>query len=274
VATEQPPLGTNLSTVDRRRAVLAHLAVTVVVVGVVCAAIFFVWYPAPYFDAMGASGVLRVLIGVSLVVGPVLTWVVFKPGKWGLKFDLWCIGLVQLAALAYGTITMYRERPYFIVFAVDRFHVLPRTDVEAAGLAAPDLAARIGTKPAIGPLLVAASLPADDAGMQRLIADLVAGKPDIEHRPEFWGRYQGSAAAVMAHARPVAELFARRPEATRALAELAAARALPRERLGFLPLIARNRDMSLVVDLASGTPVGIVDADPWLESNGRTAALE
>ena len=103
--------------ISRRRAFLTHLALSATIVGIACAAIFFIWYPRPYFEATGAWHVLRVLIGVDLVLGPLLTLIVFKPGKWGLKFDLCAIALVQLAALIYGLTTIYEERPYFTVFA-------------------------------------------------------------------------------------------------------------------------------------------------------------
>ena len=269
VATESKldvEVGGGFLGVSRRRAFLTHLGMSAAIVGIVCALIFFVWYPHPYFQAMGAWGVLRVLIGVDVVVGPLLTLVVFKPGKRGLRFDLGAIACVQLAALLYGTITIYRERPYFTVFAVDRFYVLPRGDIDAADLAAPDLAERIGRKPASGPLLVVASRPRDSAGMQRLLEDLFAGKPDIERRPEFWSRYSDEASQVIARATPTTVLAGQHPEAQGKIETLAAARGLPRERLGFLPLIAKNRDMSLVVDLNDGSLLDVIDVDPWAGS--------
>jgi hypothetical protein len=252
-----------LANVSRLRAFLTHFAGSAAIVASVCGLIFFVWYPHPYFQAMGAWHVLRVLIGVDLVVGPLLTLIVFKPGKPGLKFDLIVIAAVQLAAFAYGVATIYRERPYFTVFAVDRFHVLARADVAAEDLAAPGLAARIGTKPAVGPLLVAATRPSDLAGMQRLLDDSLAGKPDIERRPEFWGRYADGAAAVIVRATRVEAFSANHPDATRRIAALAAAHGVPRERLGFVPVAAKNRDLTLVIDCADGRLLEIIDVDPW-----------
>jgi hypothetical protein len=255
--------------VSRRRAFLTHLAVSTAIVGFVCALIFFVWYPHPYFQAMGAWGVLRVLIGVDLVLGPLLTLIVFKPGKRGLKFDLWAIACIQLTALLYGAGTIYHERPYFTVFAVDRFYVLPRADVDAAQLAAPDLTERIGVKPALRPLLVAAVRPSDTAGLQQLLEDLFAGKPDIERRPEFWRRYSDQTAQVIARAKPAAEFAARHPAAESKIAALAVSSGLPRDRLGVLPLIAKNRDMSLVIDMNDGDLLDVVDVDPWADSTSK-----
>ena len=250
--------------VSRGRAFATHLGVSATVVGTVCALIFFVWYPHPYFVATGAWSVLRVLIGVDLVAGPLLTLIVFKPGKWGLKFDLCAIALVQLAALVYGVTVIYRERPYFTVFAVDRFYVLTRRDVDQTELAAPDLTERIGRKPMIGPVLVGALRPTDFAGAQRLLDETVfGGKPDIERRPAYWSRYGDAAAQAIARAKPLASLQVAHPEAAGQVADLVAALRLPEDRLGFLPVIAKNQDLSLVIDVADGRPLEVLAVDPW-----------
>jgi hypothetical protein len=249
---------------SRPRAFLTHLAFSAVVVGTACAVIFFLWYPHPYFQATGAWHVLRVLIGVDLVLGPLLTLIVFKPGKWGLRFDLCVIALLQLTALIYGLATIYSERPYFTVFAVDRFYVLARKDVAEADLAQYRVAERIGSKPLRGPVAVVAERPTEFKAFQRFLEETVfEGKPDLERRPEFWRRYADATSEVIARARPLSTLRASRPEAAGAIAELAAALGLPEERLAFLPLIAKNRDLSFIVDAVDGTPLDVLDVDPW-----------
>ena len=258
---------------SRGRAFLTHLAASAAIVGSACAIIFLVWYPHPYFLAAGAWTVLRVLIGVDLGLGPLLTLVVFKPGKRGLKFDLAAIALVQLVALVYGVASIYEARPYFTVFAIDRFYVLARDDVDPAELARRAREQPIGEKPARGPLLVAAARPKDRAGMQRLLDETVfRGLPDIERRPEYWRPYAEEAPSVASHARPLATLRAARPESAAQVAALPMRLGLPEERLGFLPLIARNRDLSFIVDRASGTPLEALDVDPWVEDTSGARA--
>ena len=63
---------------------------------------FWVWYPTPYFAIDGGWQVLRILAGVDVVLGPLLTFIVFKIGKPSLKFDMSCIILMQIGALIYG----------------------------------------------------------------------------------------------------------------------------------------------------------------------------
>jgi hypothetical protein len=254
--------------VSRGRAFFTHLCISATIVGAICALIFFVWYPHPYFQAAGAWNVLRVLIGVDLVVGPLLTLIVFKPGKWGLKFDLCAIATIQLAALIYGISVIYTERPYFTVFALDRFYVLARKDVDQEQLADPALVAaeRIGRKPLRGPLLVVAQRPADDAGMQRLIEETVFGtKPDIQQRPEFWTTYGQAVGNVVVRAHPLAALRAERSDSAAAIDGLVAKLGLPEAELGFLPIVAKNKDLALIVEAASGLPLDVLDVDPWIE---------
>jgi hypothetical protein len=250
--------------VSRPRAFLTHLALSAFVVGTACAVIFFVWYPRPYFEATGAWHVLRVLIGVDLVLGPLLTLILFKPGKWGLKFDLCVIAFLQLAALIYGLTTIYSERPYFTVFAVDRFYVLARKDVSEGDLEQYRIAERIGAKPLRGPVHVVAERPTELKAFQRFLEETVfEGKPDLERRPEFWQRYDADASEVIARARPLAVLRAARPQASEAITKLVAEIGLPEERLAFLPLIAKNRDLSFIIDAADGNPLDVLDVDPW-----------
>jgi hypothetical protein len=60
-----------------------------------------------------------------------LTFAVFNRAKgWRhLRWDLAIIGVVQLAALAYGLYTVALVRPVAMVFEVDRFRVVTAADV-------------------------------------------------------------------------------------------------------------------------------------------------
>ena len=250
--------------ISRKRAFLTHLSMSALIVGAACALIFLLWYPHPYFQAVGGWSVLRVLIGVDLVVGPLLTLIVFKPGKPGLKFDLSVIALVQLAALTYGLTVIYQERPYFTVFALDRFFVLARQDVDLVQFADAQAAGRLDDKPFRGPMLVVATRPTG-AELQKLLEETVfGGKPDIERRPEFWSRYEGEAAQVTRRAQPLAALQAARPHDRAKIAALQTKLGLAAERIAFVPMIAKNRDVSLLVDATTGSPLDVVDVDPWI----------
>ncbi len=110
--------------VSRRRAALVHLLVSVLVFAAVIVPLLMLWYPPPLFFSDGGWVVIRITFGVDIVVGPLLTLVVFKVGKPGLKVDLGIIAVIQVAALVWGVHLMHQERPEFLVFADDRFSTI------------------------------------------------------------------------------------------------------------------------------------------------------
>ena len=239
-----------------------HLALSAVVLSAIFAVIFLLWYPEPYFRIGGASDIIWVLIGVDLVLGPLLTFVVFRKAKKSLRFDLSVIVLIQLVALVYGTHAIHEERPYFAVFAVDRFNILAAKDVNFAAI--PD--ERLARKPWIGPRMVVAQMPDDPAARQRLMQEtLFEGKPDIERRPETWVAYEDAFEEVMLEAEPLTTLMERRPAAEQELRKLIAASGHEPGRLVFVPVIGKFSDFALIFVRDSGELVGAARVDPWLE---------
>lgn len=92
--------------------------------------IFFVWFPSPLADATGVSKIVLLMLGIDIILGPILTLVLAKQGKKGLKFDLVIVLTCQLVALSYGLYSIGISRPAWIVFYVDSFDVLQVTDLQ------------------------------------------------------------------------------------------------------------------------------------------------
>ena len=81
--------------------------------------VFKLWYPAPLDQAMGVTEIFWFILGVDLILGPLLTFVVFNPKKKELKRDLIIILIIQIAAYIYGLYTVAQGRPVWQVFVVD-----------------------------------------------------------------------------------------------------------------------------------------------------------
>lgn len=241
------------------RAFLTHVSISATVVGIALAIIFFVWYPAPYFQVAGAWNVVRILITVDLIVGPLLTLILYKPGKPGLLFDLCVIALVQLSALVYGLTVIYSERPYFVVFAVDRFEVLARKDIGESEITDQ----RLRHKSWDQPIYVVAEMPASFEEQQQLIEDVIQGKPDIERRPEFWSPYAENADLVLAKATPLTELIHERPDAAEYANEIIS-RHPDGERLSGVPVIGKQGAYVIVIEPEQKKPVDLIPVDPWV----------
>lgn len=75
-------------------------------------ALLLMWYPAWLFWSDGGIQVLWLLVGVDLILGPALTFVVYNPKKSVREriLDLSLIILIQLGAFGYGMYQAYDQR--------------------------------------------------------------------------------------------------------------------------------------------------------------------
>ena len=110
-----------------------HLGISLAIFLVLLGIIFTLWFPGILFSIDGGWNGLRIIIGVDLVLGPLLTLIVFKAGKPGLKFDLTCIGLFQATCLVAGMWIVHSERPLALVLAYDTLYSLSADEFEDYG---------------------------------------------------------------------------------------------------------------------------------------------
>ena len=245
----------------RIRAFLTHFGLSLLIVSVVLTIVLVFWYPKPFFQLIGVSNALRILIGVDVVLGPILTLILFKPGKRGLMFDIACVAFLQLSALAYGVKVLHEERPYFAVFALDRFEVLARKDVIESQLSDVFL-----DKPWRKPIFAMATLPDDKAEYDKAFDEILfEGQPDIQYQPRFWSAYEENFDLVVNKSRALSELLSRNPDAADEINTILSEYKNP-ERLAYVPVVGKNQPYALVIDLDSKIPVDIIDVDPWKKS--------
>jgi len=107
------------------KAFAVHIFISLIIFIVLLYLILFEWYPFPFFSTDGGLQGMRLIFFIDMVLGPTLTFVVFRPGKHRLKFDLTVIAIVQFLALGWGVWTVHHEHPVAIVFADDRFYPVP-----------------------------------------------------------------------------------------------------------------------------------------------------
>lgn len=245
----------------RLRASALHLLCSAAVLSLFLTVIMLFWYPSPYFQADGGWTVLRILILVDLVLGPLLTLIVYQPGKPSLRFDMSCIVLMQVGALLYGGLTIYQGRPEFVVFAVDRFTTVAPAEIEGEldKLRYPDLA-----EEAIrGPRLVVARLPDDTEKRHSILFSAAAGGRDVEHMPEYYEPYPPDLQELRARSLALADYALADPGVKAALDAFIEDRGGVPDDYLFLPLVGKNRDMVMVLSSGDGRPVGAIGIDPW-----------
>jgi len=249
-----------LTSLNRWQASGLHLAISALIAIAVVALMLLLWYPRPYFEAMGGDTLILLLIGVDVVIGPLITLIIFNTAKKELRTDLAVIAVLQLAALLYGSHVMFEARPVYNVFVVDRFETIAANQIDSASLGLVR-DGEFSSLPITGPRIVAARQPDDPQRKADIIMSAMKGGPDLSALPDLYVPYAQFRRDAATSARPLAELAKKQPGETAAIRSFADAH--PGEQLGFLPMKARNRDMAVVVDTQTGNVVGILPVHPW-----------
>ena len=246
---------------SRWKAASIHLSISAAIAIVACALFFGVWYPGAYFHAAGADELVILLVGVDLAIGPLLTLIVFRSGKKGLRFDLTTIGVVQAVALIYGCHVVLASRPIFLVAALDRFVLVSDNEISDADLS---LASepQFQTRSWTGPILVAAVLPADVEERNKLVFDAASGH-DIQFQPKFYRPFANEAQSLLAHAKTLDALQSKGGVATRMIGSYLQKSDNKADSVVWLPLQTRKTDAVMLVDKFSGMPLKALPIDPW-----------
>lgn len=105
-----------LTDYNRYQAFTIHMAISLVIFFIILVCITQFWYPGILFDTGNGWKAIGMIVGIDLILGPLLTLIVFNPQKNSLKFDLSIIALIQTAALIYGTWTIQQTRPVALAF--------------------------------------------------------------------------------------------------------------------------------------------------------------
>ena len=238
---------------SRWQAAGTHLLICVAIAAVVITIMLGVWYPGPLFEAAGGTGMLYILVGVDVILGPLLTLIVFKSGKRGMKFDLAVIGLVQLAALIYGAHIVFLARPAFIVFVKDRYELVTAVELEPELLAAAKYA-EFRTPGWTGPLLVAADMPTDPKEREKLIDAALAGL-DLQNFPRYYVPYAGRTKEVLAKAETIARLRVAEPVSAKAVDKYLASSGTREDDVRALMLRTRFAWVVVLLDPKTAQPV-------------------
>jgi hypothetical protein len=233
----------------------ALIAITIVVL------MLALWYPGPYFTAMGGQTLVVVLVGVDVVLGPLITLIIFDTKKKSLKFDLGAIAALQVAALAYGCYVMFEARPVYNAFIVDRFDLIAANQLDRETLEKGPPQFR--SLPLTGPKVIAVRRVDDPKRQMDITMNALSGGRDLSEIPEFYVPYSDYALQAGARARPLAELEKKQPSQVEAIRKFVRDSGRKAEEIGFLPMKARNQDMTVVVEIATGAIVGFLPVEPW-----------
>lgn len=235
---------------NRWTAAATHLALSVLVIGGIALGAYLLWFPMGLYPLSGLDRLLVLMLTIDLAAGPLLTLVVYRPGKRGLKLDLAIIGICQIALLGYGLHALSQARPVFLLGLPDRFTLVFANDLRADALAA---AARPEWRHLswTGPRLVGTRMPEDRERRNAVMQDLMDGGPGLEFSPRWYLPYREVAADILARSEPVEAV----PGDGRAATG-------PDASLRRHPVYSRFGHGWMLIDATTGAPLRVVEPQP------------
>ena len=246
----------------RLRASAIHLAISLSVATLAALVVFGWWYPYPYRELSGGRELFALVVAVDVVLGPLITLVIFNPAKTRrhLVMDFTVIGLLQVAALAYGLWTVFVARPVHLVFEYHRMAVVHAIDVDSDLLAkAPP---SLQTLPVTGPTVIALRPFKNPAEQFDATTAALKGFP-LAARSDLWQAYEPARADVLKEAKPVAELRARFSNQAAQIDWAIAATGRPVTDLRYLPLLSRKTAWTVLLDTTTAEPLGYLPLDSF-----------
>ncbi|MBO9716755.1 MAG: hypothetical protein J7507_08060 [Pseudoxanthomonas sp.] len=216
---------------NRWKAFSLHWLLSLALITSIAIAALLVWYPYGLYRISGLSRLMAVMLVIDVTAGPLMTLLIYKPGKWGLRFDLTVIALVQAAFLGYGLHTLWLARPVFLVGSDVRFDLVFAGEIDATELAKakhPEWR-YLGWR---GPALVGVLPPTDKNERRALLDVYMKTGRDLEQLPSQYRPFQDVVPAMLRNAQPVA-----------GKADLVG-----------VPIFSRNGEGTMLVDAQTGLP--------------------
>ncbi len=252
----------------RTKAFLTHLLVSVTVVSALLGVLVTRWYPMPYFVADGGWQGLRLIVGIDIVLGPLLSFVVYSPAKTrrALLFDYAVIGLLQVSAFGFGVWTVFTQRTALVVFADGSFYTVPADEIALAGTRARTIAARASTTPAYAVV----RMPEDPEARQELRRESLATMRPLFLRGDLMEPLGPATVPLLQEYAVDLSRAARGSPRLREVLDGFLARNGARETdFLFLPLVCKFRSLTIVLDPRTGGVRGFL---PIGYGPGRTIA--
>ena len=245
----------NSSLKFRLKAFGYHLAISLFIASVSLYIVFMVWHPAPLAKAVGVTHIFMMMLSIDVVLGPLLTLIAAKKDKKSLKFDLSVIIVLQLAAFSYGIYNIAISRPVYIAFDNSRFEVVQANEIPKESLDEAEVPYSMLDWGA--PKYVAVRTVANaEERSERLFSELKTGVAPSK-QPNLYEPLDHQWAIMSTKAHDLIELSKNNSTQSvdTVMIDYPAA-------TGWLPLVAYEQDMVVLIDMTHQQVIDIVDLRP------------
>lgn len=221
------------------------------------------WYPDIFFTIDGGLKGLKLIALVDIVVGPLLTLILYRKGKKGLKLDMAFICVLQLIFLLYGIWVLYSHRPAALVFYRDTFYSMGVEKFEHQQNGLEKIRYTAGGIPGY----VAVHLPDDWDKVRELRRMATAKGEALFAQAEYYAPLAAQRQRIIASGRDLAEYLLHNPDANKEMNQWLGNHGGRMDDFVYIPVVSRFKNTILALDSESGDIRGVVDLDlpPQLE---------
>lgn len=236
------------SNAKKIKAFSVHLAASAFIASIAWSVVAIFWYPTPLMESIGVTRILLIMLACDVIIGPLLTLLVFAPNKPSLKFDLGVIVILQVSALIYGIWTVAIARPAWIVFSNDHFFVTQAHDL----IIKPEekVEGIYQNAPWLGPKYVVVLL-GDTASQIEASVDAVLSGIHVSQRPALYHPISSGIEPLKKAMKPLSSLSGD-------AAQLALIADQHPDAKCWIPAVARLKNLAVIVNCSTASPVGMV----------------
>jgi hypothetical protein len=232
-----------------------HLLASSVALASILGILYLGWYRWPGWYLTDVARVVLVLVGVDIVLGPLLTFVIASTGKPHrvLIRDIAVIVAVQLCALVYGATSLWSGRPLYYAYSETLLQLVQAYDIDpkesALGLKQnPDLAPHWYSLPR----WIWAPLPQNREESLKIVRSSILGGDDVISMPQYFKPWDQGLSVLRTKLKKVDEIARLGPNDKKKLKERMAKAGLAVDQPNCMPLTGRGRILLAVFD-----PVGV-----------------
>jgi hypothetical protein len=206
---------------------------------------------------------LALVIGVDMCIGPLATLIIFNPEKRRnlLLLDLSVIAILQVSALVYGLYATYEGRPVYVAYGQGYFVAVSANQLDEGMLKAASNP-EYKTLPVFGPRWVGTKEPEDAKEKSDMNFNLGMTGMGIHYLPKYYVGLAAVEADMARQAKPIRQLREQHPDAKSMIDHALAKAGYAETDVGFVPLKARQKMLTVILDSHSGKILDTLAIEP------------
>jgi len=241
----------------RIKAFLIHLGISLLILVALLYILIFIWYPPPFFASDGGWQGIKIIVGVDLVLGPLMTLAVFdiKKSRMSLVRDLTIIGLIQIVALAGGTWVVADQRTRLVMFVNDHFISMTKALIDESGASQETLDSLKTSRPAMGYI----ELPSYPGKRRAMVLASTQGAPLYKRGDLYRPLTQEALIDIASHGFDLGDTIEARPELKDRVEKFLSGNKKESHEVSAIPVYCRYGNPSLIIDRATGDIIDTIE---------------